>query len=70
VPLVLRPESRVEISICSGEEEVYVTVDGQISMKLELNDRVVVEKSPRVVRLIAPPDKNYFDVLRGKLKWG
>jgi hypothetical protein len=30
----------------------------------------VVEKSSRVVQLIVPSGKGYFDVLRDKLKWG
>jgi NAD+ kinase len=45
-------------------------VDGQVGQKLEMGDRISIEKSNVVVKLIAPADKNYFDVLRGKLKWG
>jgi hypothetical protein len=35
-----------------------------------MDDTMVVEKSEVAVKLVAPADKNYFDVLRGKLKWG
>jgi len=45
-------------------------VDGQVGLKLEMNDQIIVEKSNVAVKLVAPADKNYFDVLRGKLKWG
>jgi NAD+ kinase len=69
-PIVLPPEARLEVMLKSTPEEVHVTVDGQRSMKLEMDDRVVIEKSTLMVNLIAPADKNYFDVLRGKLKWG
>ena len=34
------------------------------------NDRVCVHKSEQRVLLVQSPDKNYFDVLRTKLKWG
>lgn len=69
-PLVLPHECRIEVSLRSVPDEVYVTVDGQVGTKLESNDRVVVQKSKRLVRLIAPAGKDFFDVLRDKLKWG
>jgi len=69
-PIVLPPEVYIEITLRSTIDEVYVTVDGQVGLKLELDDHLTIEKSDRVVQLIAPPGKDYFDVLRGKLKWG
>jgi len=56
--------------LSSAQEDVQVTVDGQVGIKLETNDQITVEKSDIAVKLVAPADKNYFDVLRGKLKWG
>jgi NAD+ kinase len=69
-PLVLPPESRVEVTLQSVPDDVYVTVDGQVGKKLEPADRVIVRKSVRLVQLIAPQEKSFFDVLRDKLKWG
>jgi NAD+ kinase len=69
-PIVLPPDVRIELALHSTQDEVHVTVDGQVGLKLESEDRVIVEKSSRVVELIVPPGKAYFDVLRGKLKWG
>jgi NAD+ kinase len=69
-PLLLPPESQVEVTLRSVPDDVYVTVDGQVGRKLESSDRVVVRKSSRLVQLIAPEGKSFFDVLRDKLKWG
>ena len=69
-PLVLPSESRVEVTLRSVPDEVYVTVDGQVGTRLESGDRVTVQKSGRQVQLIAPAGKDFFDVLRDKLKWG
>jgi NAD+ kinase len=69
-PLVLPAESRVEITLRSVPDEVYVTVDGQVGTRLVSGDRVTVQKSNRRVQLIAPAGKDFFDVLRDKLKWG
>jgi len=69
-PLVLPPESRVEIALRSVPDEVYVTVDGQVGAKLALGDQLTVRRSDRCVQLITPAGKGFFDVLREKLKWG
>jgi NAD+ kinase len=70
VPIVLPPDCRVEVTLRSAQDEVYVTVDGQVGMDLRVDDRVAMQRSERFVRLISPVDKDYFDILRGKLKWG
>src|SRR5262249_7489965 len=69
-PIVLPPGVKVEILLVAASDDVQVTVDGQVGMKLEANDKITVEKSAIAVKLVAPADKNYFDVLWGKLKWG
>jgi NAD+ kinase len=69
-PLVFPPDVKVEIMLCSAQEDVQATVDGQVGITLETNDQITIQKSNVAVKLVAPADKDYFDVLRGKLKWG
>jgi NAD+ kinase len=69
-PLVLPSESRVEVTLRSVPDDVYVTVDGQVGTKLDSGDSIHVKKSSRLIQLIAPSGKDFFDVLRDKLKWG
>jgi NAD+ kinase len=69
-PIVLPGDVKIDITLRSWQGEVHLTVDGQVGMPLSSGDRVLVQRSDVVVQLIAPKDKNYFDVLRGKLKWG
>jgi NAD+ kinase len=69
-PIVLPEGVKVDITLRSSQDDVYVTVDGQVGLKLQMDDTLVIEKSDVAVKLVAPADKNYFDVLRGKLKWG
>jgi NAD+ kinase len=70
-PLVLPSDMQVAVTLTSSADEgVYVTVDGQIGIKMESRDCLNVHKSIHEVLLVAPAGKNYFDVLRGKLKWG
>ena len=71
-PLVLPDELDIEIGIVSPSEgqEVYCTLDGQEGTPITEHDRVRVSKSEQRVLMVQSPDKNYFDVLRQKLKWG
>ena len=68
-PLVVPLDTPVRILLTEGDE-VMLTVDGQIGMPLDLDDEVIVARSPNTVKLIQPENKNYFEVLRQKLKWG
>jgi len=69
-PIVLPADVRIEIVLRSAQDDVYVTVDGQVGVNFQLDDHLLVRKSGVALKLVAPADKNYFDVLRGKLKWG
>ncbi|HEY2930363.1 MAG TPA: NAD(+)/NADH kinase [Acidobacteriota bacterium] len=68
-PLVIPLDTTVRVVLTQGEE-VMLTVDGQVGTRLQLHDEVVVSRSRSTVKLIHPANKNYFDVLREKLKWG
>jgi NAD+ kinase len=69
-PIVLPESVTIDILLRSAQDDVYITVDGQVGLKLEMDDQLTVQKSDVALQLVAPEDKNYFDVLRGKLKWG
>ncbi|HKO00340.1 MAG TPA: NAD(+)/NADH kinase [Thermoanaerobaculia bacterium] len=69
-PIVLPDTFDIEVSIVSRESEVFLTLDGQEGVEISHEDRVCVQKSAQTVLLVQSPEKNYFDVLRTKLKWG
>jgi len=70
-PLVLPDELDIEIGLSTADAtDVFLTLDGQEGFEISDRDRVCVRKSEERVLLVQSPDKNYFDVLRNKLKWG
>ena len=69
-PLVLPDDAEFEFVLKTPREEVALTLDGQVGMPLEYEDRVTVRQSRTGFRLIQAHTRNYFDVLRNKLKWG
>ncbi len=69
-PLVVPNRSVIEVLVRSQEETVLLTVDGQVGMKVQPGDRLSFRLSPQVLRLVRPPGRGYFEVLRNKLHWG
>ncbi|MFQ5663018.1 MAG: NAD(+)/NADH kinase [Terriglobia bacterium] len=69
-PLVIPGESRIEVHVYNPGEAVYVTVDGQVGEELRSSDRVRVRQSDRVIQLVVSPNRDYFQILRSKLRWG
>ena len=68
-PLVVRDTSEIEIVVKTGEDEAYLSLDGQIGMPIVDGDRVLCRKSQHQVKLLHTQG-TFFDVLRTKLKWG
>ena len=68
-PLVVPDTARLAVDFHASEEGVYLTLDGQVGFELREGDRIVVTKAGTKLRLIRPPQKTYFEILRNKLKW-
>lgn len=69
-PIVLPDDVLIELILRSRTEDVFLTLDGQVVFPLKVGDTIKVEKSPFKTRLMTPCGKDYFQILRTKLKWG
>jgi NAD+ kinase len=69
-PIVVPDDSMIEVRLVTEKEEVALTLDGQVGVPLKAGDRAVIRKSKTAFNLVQPPNRNYFEVLRNKLKWG
>jgi NAD+ kinase len=69
-PIVLPDEATIEIALRSESEHVYLTLDGQQGFPLEKNDIIRVHICPCKTQFLMPFPRDYFEVLRSKLKWG
>lgn len=69
-PIVVPDDAVIELRLKTDQEEVALTLDGQVGVPLKVDDRVVIRKSRTTFNLIQPSNRNYFDVLRDKLRWG
>jgi NAD+ kinase len=70
-PLVVADQAVIEVRLRKVRDvEVHATFDGQQSVTLTEEDVVRVTRSPRQLRLVRPAGRDYYEVLRTKLKWG
>lgn len=69
-PIVIPDDDMIEINLKNENEGVVLTLDGQIGYQMKTGDTVSIRKSTTNFNLVKPPNRNYFDVLRNKLKWG
>jgi NAD+ kinase len=69
-PIVVPDDAVIELKLEKENEGVVLTLDGQIGYTMQADDRVRIRKSRTTFNLVHPPNRNYFDVLRNKLKWG
>jgi len=69
-PIVVPDHAEIELSLKDENEGVVLSLDGQTGYPMAAGDRVVIRKSRTTFNLVHPPNRNYFDVLRDKLKWG
>jgi NAD+ kinase len=70
-PLVVTGTSTISVEPnMNGNDEVFVTFDGQSGHALQADDVVRIERARRPLCLVRSAQRSYFDVLRQKLKWG
>ncbi len=69
-PMVMPGESLIGLHVEGVPNQVFLTVDGQEAVELQLGDEVQCRRSDSSVRLLRLRPNGLFNVLRSKLKWG
>ncbi len=69
-PVVLPSSFWVRFRVLSSDKACFLTMDGQEGLYLKRGDIVEVGKSRRACRIYTHPHKDFFEVLRKKLRWG
>jgi NAD+ kinase len=68
-PIVLPDNVEISLHLITREQDVMLTSDGQIGFRLAGGDHVRISKSAKAFDMIRPMDRDYFQILRDKLKW-
>jgi len=69
-PIVVPGGATIHVTLRSFGDTVILVPDGQPGMRLDNGDEVEVRDYGMPVSLIKIPSRSYYEILRGKLKWG
>jgi NAD+ kinase len=69
-PIVVPDDALIELRLRTPKEEVVLTLDGQVGIPIQPDQRVLIRKSRTTFKIVQPTNRNYFEVLREKLRWG
>jgi NAD+ kinase len=72
-PVILPQDAIIQCTIRYSDfaimEEVYLTLDGQVPVHLDKEDKVILKKSPHPVHIISNENHSFYTILRSKLGW-
>jgi NAD+ kinase len=68
-PLIVPESANIKIRLAKGSSDIVLTFDGQKGLEINDQDEIVIQKGPRPIHLITLPERQYFDILKNKLKW-
>ncbi len=68
-PIVLPDTFTIDINVKDGDD-VYLTLDGQEGFPLKVKDKIRIRKADYNTKFLVLHDRDYFKLLRTKLKWG
>jgi len=68
-PLIVPESANIKIRLTKGSRDIILTFDGQKGLEIDDRDEIVIQKGPHPIHLITLPDRQYFDILKNKLKW-
>ena len=68
-PLVIPASHRITVRAVDFDQDLILTVDGQVVRGLSHGDSVRVEKGKRQVQLVRFPGQSFFSTMQRKLNW-
>jgi NAD+ kinase len=69
-PIVVPGASDILITVDINSMERLITLDGQQGFALHQEDAIRVYRSPHRLHVAHPPKRDYYDILRNRLRWG
>jgi NAD+ kinase len=68
-PLIVPDDAEIKIQLAEKSADIILTFDGQVGLPINELNTIVVRKDPLPVNTIVLPDRDFFDVLKAKLRW-
>ncbi len=68
-PLIVPDNAVIKLRLDEKSADIILTFDGQVGVPIDERDTIIVRKDPLPVNTIVLPDREFFDVLKAKLRW-
>ncbi len=68
-PLVVPEHVRIKLRLSKEASDIMLTFDGQAGLDIDDKDEIMVRKGAHPTRIITLPGRQYFDILKEKLRW-
>jgi NAD+ kinase len=68
-PLIVPDDVVIKIQLAEKSADIIMTFDGQVGLPINEQNTIVLRKDPLPVNTIVLPDRDFFDVLKAKLRW-
>jgi len=68
-PLIVPDSIEIKLKLEKGASDIMLTFDGQEGLDITDKDTIIVRKGSHPLNMITLPDRNYFNVLKEKLRW-
>jgi len=68
-PLIVPEDVCIKLRLAEVSSDILLTFDGQTGFEIDDTDTIVVQKRRQPVRLVSVPGRNYYDILKAKLRW-
>ncbi len=69
-PIVLPADSEMTFQLAPGSERGFLVIDGQKRLSFAPGEEVVCRSAEKKIKIIVPKKKDYFTILRHKMRWG
>ncbi|MDR3258305.1 MAG: NAD(+)/NADH kinase [Fusobacteriaceae bacterium] len=69
-PIVIHGDEKIDIEIIDENRKGIILIDGQISETINNSEIIKIKYYEKTLKMIIPRDRNYYSILREKLKWG
>ncbi len=67
--MILPDTVSIKIRLGGKGSDLMITFDGQVGLKIDHKDTILITKSAHPLHMITLPEQNYFDILKEKLRW-
>jgi len=67
--MIASDNKEIKIVVESNQKELLLSADGQVDIKLETDDCIVINKAPMVTNLIRLNNETFYQLLSRKMKW-